>query len=360
MNLIVYTNWDDLFLKKIKNKSISWVCGRLPRDCVGSSTVRAKNLMANKTNNNIRAHIKKIHAMGLRFNYVLDSHCINAMERFPGGIDKIIKHIKWIESIGADGITVSIFYFIRMIKKHAPSLKIGYALPAIFWTGNNIGYFDSQGADWIILPIQMNRWFEGLKKHEQKYQAELWLIANSGCFYNCPFLLDHENFLSHVSNYSGKVKDTQYFNLNCNKMMVESWDAIVKSPWIRPEDIYLYEKLGYHNFIIEANSANTTSTVDIISAYHRRKFKGNLLSLLSCKGQMPCEGSKGLLHKKAPNLDNIALDGFLANFPNVNCVSTPCRECGYCENFTSKRLKENIIDKEELVFKYSKKIKQHF
>jgi len=54
----------------------------------------------------------------------------------------------------------------------------------------------------------------------------------------------------------------------------------VRANWIRPEDLGLYEKLGFHNFKIVERNTPTPILLERVRAYAARRYDGNLLDLV--------------------------------------------------------------------------------
>jgi collagenase-like PrtC family protease len=358
MKLIATTNWDRSFLNKLNGFPIEWILGRLPRDRMGSSTTLPSNMVRKINKKGAEEYIKEVHRKGFKFNYILDSICLGGIEYTYKGMDEILKMINWIVDAGVDGVTVSVPFFVKMIKKQFPQLSVGVNLSIMLsWIEKKIESFDDLGVDWIILPVSLNRDWRCLKNLTKRVKCELWLVANSGCLCHCPFIFEHSNFLSHLSNYTAPFCLTDYFNLNCSKIMIEKPYNLIKARWIRPEDLQIYEKLGYHTFVILPNTLQTEELIGIIKAYKNREYKGNLINLLSLMGKRVCIKDDGSFGERFPFVDNRLLEGFLDNFPDINCVESLCEECKYCINIAKKVVK--FFDpkkRRNLVGKYEKAI----
>ena len=54
----------------------------------------------------------------------------------------------------------------------------------------------------------------------------------------------------------------------------------LRANWIRPEDLHLYEELGYHNFKIVERNTPTQILLERVKAYAERRYDGNLLDLV--------------------------------------------------------------------------------
>lgn len=338
MQLIVMTNWDEGFLDGLDSKVVKWVSGRLPRDSVGGSSVLPENMIKKINKRGVEKYIKQIHSRKFKFNYLLDGHCTSNKEYSWYGANKMLETIKWISDSGADGVTVVLPHLVQIIKKDYPHLKVGFGGSRIIWELTRVKYYDSAGVSWIILHASSHRSFRLLKALRNAVKCELWLVANTGCLLSCNFGYDHDNFVSHASNYTAPFAYTDYFNLNCNKMMLERTEELIKCPWIRPEDLSIYESLGYDKFIIQSNTPKTEDLVNIITAYKNRQYNGNLLDILSAMGKKICQGRNGSPENGAPFVDNRRLDNVIDFFvgKEEECFMKLCKECRYCRDIADK------------------------
>jgi collagenase-like PrtC family protease len=133
---------------------------------------------------------------------------------------------------------------------------------------------------------------------------------------------------------------------------------LLKSPWIRPEDISHYEKLGYDHFKITERFKRTPLLLEHVKAYENRRYEGNLLDLFT----LPRKGAFTPLHleyfikpehvnimkiselekvfdlevRELIQLDNQKLDGFIQFFKKHDCNQTTCQACRYCETVFEK------------------------
>jgi hypothetical protein len=147
---------------------------------------------------------------------------------------------------------------------------------------------------------------------------------------------------------------------------------ILKSAFIRPEDIHYYEEAGVDNIKLVERSMTTDALARIVKAYTVRSYDGNMMDLIHGlskyiiynKDNFYWKGLKYLLqpskinifkaHKlvnqlttlrseKAFNesfdlyIDNKKLNGFMDFFHKGNC-NRDCNECNYCNKFAEKAI----------------------
>ena len=142
---------------------------------------------------------------------------------------------------------------------------------------------------------------------------------------------------------------------------------LLKSPWIRPEDIPHYEALGYDRFKITERFKRTSLLLENVMAYENRHYDGNLLDLFT----LPRKGAFTPIHleyfiqpkhvnimkiselekvfdlevRDLIQLDNKKLEGFIEHFKTKDCNQTSCSSCRYCETFFEKVA---VVKKEEV------------
>jgi len=60
--------------------------------------------------------------------------------------------------------------------------------------------------------------------------------------------------------------------------------AVIKSAWIRPEDLAVYEAMGYTTFKLLERGIPSAELLRRVKAYSERRFDGNLAELLLSYG----------------------------------------------------------------------------
>ena len=165
--------------------------------------------------------------------------------------------------------------------------------------------------------------------------------------------------------------------LFCQKKELEDLSEYIKSPWVRPEDIIYYEKIGIENFKITERDFPTDELVKRVKAYTEKSFNGNLLELIQGHGVV--ENKKVQFQKQNVNtrteiyseikrvrglcvprecerhiyIDNKKLDGFIKFFISGNCTGK-CEQCGYCKKIAKKCIETNDEVRNYLLKLYNK------
>lgn len=158
-----------------------------------------------------------------------------------------------------------------------------------------------------------------IKKHLPSVHIEL--LANEGCIYQCPFKLSHDAQIS-LAN-TGLVKEMSYLTnrtVGCRKYFFDAPNKILKSPFIRPEDIRYYEGVA-DTIKICGRTLGTVFLKKTVTAYINQDFDGNLLELMDASGWFADHYF----------IDNKKLDpGFLKTL--TSCTNF-CKPCSICDDF---------------------------
>jgi len=162
--------------------------------------------------------------------------------------------------------------------------------------------------------------------------CDIRVIVNEGCLYKCPFRYAHFNLFSHITAASGAGTGAQLLNTfgdyyfdKCISIRVRDPSQLIRSPWIRPEDIVEYERIGIEDFKI-AGRANAVGWITAcMDAYSRRSYEGNLLELLDCPSEL----------RYMFYIDNKKLEGCINQWKSCNKM---CDTCRYCDEVTSRVL----------------------
>ena len=136
----------------------------------------------------------------------------------------------------------------------------------------------------------------------------------------------------------------------------------IRSTWIRPEDVYYYEKIGMDYFKVIDRGMATQTILSIIGFYVKRSYDGNLLDLFPDPSRSIMFAKRNLFSKikyflrpftvnvfklrkfaglftNAIYIDNRKLDGFLERIKNLECDKLSCAECRYCYEIAKRAVR---------------------
>ncbi len=362
MKLSVATNFQgDLIprIARIKRNSIIELYGKLSSDFVGGG--RGSYLLPGVTKGKVERYVEEAHQNGIKFNYLLNAACLDNKEFTMQGQKKLRQLLDWLVDIKVDLVTVAIPYLLEFIKMRHPQLKVCISLYAGVDTIEKLKYWENLGADIIILSPNINRKIRLLKDIVKCKKCEIELIANFACLYDCPYRFYHSVFQSHASQ-GGHVLHgfaIDYCILSCSYARINNPTEIIRSPWIRPEDIDYYKDIGIDRFKLIDRTKSAEKTLSIVNAYTNKYYEGNLVDLLPnfhAIGQAKVslfhkikfffhpfsvnifrlKRMKGLLSEFKFYIDNRKLDGFLKHFIDKDCSLVTCQDCGYCEKIAKE------------------------
>jgi collagenase-like PrtC family protease len=372
----VATNWDDCLIEEIAildpELKVIEIFGKLATDFIGGGrTPYALNPVSKKK---AAGHIKLVKEGGRKFNYLLNASCLDNREFTRSGQREIRKLLSWLDSIDVDVITVTNPYLGYLIKKEYPKFELSVSALATVDNMRKINFWLTEiGADKITLDsYNINRNFPLLKRLCSEANCELYLLANESCMYNCPFKMYHTNFVSHTSQkyHSLKGFGIDWYLLNCRHRLFTQPAELIKSNWIRPEDVGYYEDLGISGLKIVDRSRQTKQILLTLKAYLQRKFDGNLMDLLFSIDKLPRKKvlmrslkfflrplhvnifklakMKGFFSEIKIYVDNRKLDGFLDYFLEGKCKHDDCQKCEYCRNVAERAVKIDNAYKERM------------
>ena len=365
MNLSVAGNWDKALIDGLsKHKEVGSVYAKLGTDKIGGG--RAAFGISKISRQGAEAYIRYCQACGIKFNYLYNAGCVGGMEFSTEGRNAMLQELDWaVERANVDSITVSTNYLFKLARKRYPKLKVVIGVFMKVGEPEKLRYFEDLGAHEITLGIYINRDFKVLEKLRKTVRCHLRLFLNQTCLFNCPYTSYHARFLAHASQANNRSCHV-CVDLNCrgcSKRKLDEPEEIIKSRWIRPEDLRLYEDMGYDRFKLTDRTRSSSWLIRAAEAYISRSYDGDLADILAL--MIPGEEQdiapdvnkafrRGLLKNSQdrlwlkgtwgwgkfgrPYIDNRKLDGYIEFFrrPGINCFLRDCSRCGWCKKWADK------------------------
>jgi collagenase-like PrtC family protease len=363
MKLRVGANWDIAFLDEVQGTSVDALFGKLPYDIVGGA--RPGFVLPQVDRTVIEQYIHACHERGLEFSYLLNAPCLGNLQYSKKGYGQLIELLDWIDQSGADAVTIGMPYLINLVRERFPRLKVKVSTTARVNTVRKALQYEDMGVEEIIIDEHINREFKTLEAIKKAVRCNLELILNNICLWQCPYNYEHVN---HDGHSSREGEDDycylQYPGYLCLYRKLTDPVELLKSPWIRPEDVSSYENLGYDSFKITERFKRTPVLLEHVRAYENRRYDGNLLDLFT----LPRKGAFTPIHleyfikpehvnimkvselgdvfdlevRELIQIDNNKLNGFLEHFKKKDCNQTSCAQCRYCDRVFDKVAKVNI------------------
>jgi collagenase-like PrtC family protease len=368
MKLSVATNWDPDLITELSSFPVCEMIGALAGTPVGGG--RPSFLLARTTAQQATDYIQAVHDKGWSFNYLLNAPCMGNMEYDKETHRTLVEHLAWLCEVGVDTVTVSIPYLLQIIKRQFPQLKVKVSVIAHVNSIQRARFYESLGADEITLDYMGNRDFEFLRRVREAVDCGLTLLVNDMCLYECPYRTYHYNICGHASQEWHPMEGfyIDYCIVSCTLQKLGDPAQLIRSRWIRPEDLARYEALGYEDFKISGRRMSTAWLTRATAAYAQRRFDGNLMDILngvtpgvdpdirSPQYETLLSGAEflkserlvalGQLFPVKPFVDNRALDGFLDHYETQDCANA-CAGCNYCDQVAKRavQLDEREVQK---------------
>jgi collagenase-like PrtC family protease len=371
MEFMVACNWELDLLDKINYPEVKTLFGGLPGSLIASG--RSPSFMSIRlSHEEIRDYIRRVHEKGWSFDYNINSTCLSNKEFTASGHKEILKYIESILELGVDSLTVGLPSLMEIINKHFPGTKMKVSTYQKVDSVAKAQRFEELGADVIMLSEHINRDFNLLRAIRNGVKSKLALIANVGCTYECPNMHSHANSIAHSCAAGEKYSVfSEFYQANCLLNKIKDPVEFVKSRWIRPEDVKVYEDVGIDMLkILERN--NTSDTLgERVKAYSMRSYEGNLIDMLGqmsnrkrslsltwgTRPQVETEDFKKIkrfletfFKTSIPDLfylDNKKIPkDFIHGFMNRDCSKLSCKKCNYCKDIADVCISQ--VDPEEI------------
>lgn len=352
MRLIVATSWEDELLQGLAGLPVQAVFGKLQRDLVGGG--RPASTLPAVDWEGMARHVALAHRLGFRFLYLWNVVSLGDAEYDPSYVARMQDQLRRLVDLGIDGVVVGMPWMIPLVKEAFPHLEVSVSSMVHVLSPREAQQHESMGADTIILHHAGNRDFRTLAEIRATVKCDLELILNNSCVFQCPYATCH-----HVSpafhSREGSASVLEYELFWCAGRYAQDAGEIVRSRWIRPEDLAVYESYGFDRFKVVGRGRDTAWILRAARAYAARAYHGDLTDIISMSQHAPlnlarrraAEGgahaatwaaiAEELTPVRALGLDNTRVPAdFLKFFTTHDCNILSCRTCGYCEGIARR------------------------
>ena len=300
----------------------------------------------------IERFVRRCTDAGIDFNYTLNTMYPGSKRLLASSKTELSNFIKFLDGIGVKIVTVTNPLLAIFVRKVSETIEIEVSTIAHIDAVTQIkAWRDQLGATRVCGNLLKNRCVRFLR-NAARYCIQngitLNLMVNEFCGvggaaegdaqpYGTHCIYRDSCYLCHAENTS--CEDDELFGFYPMGYCISSrsdpsiW---LKMPFIRPEDIEQYWKIGINHFKITGRTGTTEYILKVAEAYIKGSWDGNLLALWK-----PLEtiftGENELTFKQPYFIDNKQLSGFVDHwFENEehDCASELCGEtCTYCNEF---------------------------
>lgn len=276
------------------------------------------------------SELRAIRAMGIRLDILFNANCYGdkaVSKSFEAEIKAILEELTE-KGVRPDVLTTTSIFVADVIKNSFPDIRTRASVNMRIGTVQAMGYA-SDLFDGFYLQRDRQRDLSYVREVSawcRENGKDICMLVNSGCLRFCPGQVFHDNLIAHCQSAESDRKPE--FNPHICWRLYEGGKnpaEILKSTWIRPEDVHNYAP---YIDVFKLATRQHAYPRSVISAYVNEKWDGNLLELLE-PGYTPAFFPK--------TFDN-------ASFPEdfwekVSHCTNGCSGCGYCESILEKVFK---------------------
>ena len=283
--------------------------------------------------------VDQVHKEGIRVNLLLNSICEGSDWYSAGVLKTTMNYLTRIhEELGVEAVTIANPLYIREVRRRFPNLEICASVLGDIDCVQKAVLFKKAGADVITPDVDINRDLSLLQRIKDATGAEIKLMVNEGCLFRCAFRKFHFNYISHKSRKpdmaQGVKAEDNVFSLNCIQLSKSDPSQLLKSGWIRPEDLAKYGQITKY-FKLVGRTSSKSMLVRSFEAYMSESWDGDLLELMA--GNLYSVGMSHLMH-----LDNKSLDA-VHFFEKVTSCDKECSECAYCSELIARLVRRGVF-----------------
>ena len=373
MEFSIGTNWDPELPAQIAEfTSVTDLFGVNSKSVMGAGRPMPEVL----TRKEMEGHFKAVHSAGLTFSYLFNAPTMGGREFLPDIHAKIMDEIRWLQDNGVEYLVIAIPYLIETVKAQFPGMKVKASYNAKIRSLDLAKSFQDVGADILCVDHTIHRDFPLIRAMTEHLDIPIQLVVGSTTMRSCP----NFNALYHSASECFLTTDGREINrhsLNsinycfswCHAQKIRKPSNVLKSGFIRPEDLHYYEDLGVSHFKMATRGLTNEEILRRVQAYQNRRYDGNLLEIItvfpyvrkyarklgSQRGaawQTDHPAIKRFFDLKFENdfsgimsIDNRKLDGYLERFAKKPCGPS-CKDCRYCEDWAKKAIEidQGLVD----------------
>jgi len=381
----VAANYDLELIPELGKYPVHEVYGKLSHDIVGGG--RPSYMGTPLGEKKLTAYVKALRNEGIEFNYLLNSSCLGNREWGRRWQRQFMNLMEKIQRMEIRRVTVSLPYLMEMVKKRFPELHVRVGIFAQVDTPSRAKFWEELGADAITLEsYSINRDFERLNAIRASVACDLQLIANHVCLPNCAMQPYHQVGFAHSSDGSNGLFIDNCI-LRCAEKRLASPVNLIKSNWIRPEDLKAYEKIGFQSFKLLERGIPSVELLKRVKAYSLGRCEWDLADLLLSYGfseEPKKELFWGLRHFFHPtqaspselkpiislakqqgmmfansgspiSIDNRKIPtDFLQKTSQCGGTASGCKNCTYCDEIANEAVKIDTEFLKESLAKFKK------
>ncbi len=219
----------------------------------------------------MKNYIINLHKIDIKFHFTLNSVWSNGIERNPKYENIIYDEINSILETGVDALIIGNLYIAEIINKKFNNINticsINLKTDSVYKLKSLVTDFSF---DKVVLERTVNRNIAFLKNLNGVYNEKIVLLANPDCIYDCPISLYHMLENGHLSMKGNDLNNKNYCIDYCQTKYMSNYSEILKTPWIHPSDMDLYENIGVKFIKIQGRTLPESRILNLTNMYLNR------------------------------------------------------------------------------------------
>ncbi|MFH1504497.1 MAG: hypothetical protein ABIH08_03810 [Candidatus Omnitrophota bacterium] len=267
--------------------------------------------------------IRKCNTLNIRPQLLLNATCEGVIGLSGTFFNNILDYVKRLRDKGLSSVVVTNPIYISKIKKEISGIIIESSVNCYMKTVEHALYLKDLGVDVLTIDRDINRSINLIKEIKKRTGLQIRVMLNEGCLGNCPYRVNHYNYLSHREKSRGKIIEGVFPDKFCIEVYLKNSLKVFRVPFIPPDALDCYDKFVNH-YKLSTRVFSTKRIELCLKAYISKHFRGNLLEILDCPG---------LSYFEYIDYDILVKNYFFKKMLNCNLK---CDTCGYCESLFKK------------------------
>ncbi|NHJ19417.1 MAG: hypothetical protein EAX91_00635 [Candidatus Lokiarchaeota archaeon] len=347
-----------------ENLPVSHIIVHVPLNPFGNGSIFLPKVLPNLEE--FEKYTKLIQDYGITPIAGIDSTCQGNLEAHIKQNSAYKVLIGELKDLGYKEILVSSPNNVGFLKANFPTIRIYLAYSQYVTSLNRAKIFFELGADSITLHPDVIRSFYALEnfiklkeKWDSSCNVEYILPLNIGCNWGCIQWFQHHNLQSHRTIASPLSSEQQnnsdiedafdYPLLYCWRKRLEKPVNFLKAGWISPDNIELYENIGYSTFLLLTGGFSVDKIVKIVQSYTNKSLNNSFNEFLNIPQPYGAYWSKDELSNSILQLEPEVIKEFNKNFPYYVTYLDEREINHHCLKYVSKLPNGSFSDKQKLI-----------
>lgn len=258
---------------------------------------------------------------GLTLDFLVNGTCYGDKTFTSAHRDELCVALEDMRAAGIfpDVVTTANVYTAKILRTEYPRIEIRASVNwridstlALEYLGDLIDSF------YICRDIQRDfPTLERFKYWAERHGKKMCILANSGCIRNCPGKTLHETIIAHDADWRGEATRLGFSPQYCETVyMGDVPEAFLRSTWIRPEDIHLFQPYAT---VFKLSTRKVSNPDEILKAYSSRSYDGDTARIMD-------PGHRFGIYK----IDNKLFPADWAQSGVAGLCANMCIHCGKC------------------------------